>query len=82
MNSVNCIKCPILCTISCESFIDTPRLDTKLLNFKIQKSGQILCAHKPYFLMPGNILSCEKDNTAKGIVEYCVCFATLILRTH
>ena len=25
----------------------------KLLKFEIQKCGQILCAHKPYFLMPG-----------------------------
>ena len=24
--------------------------------FEIQKYGQILCAHKPYFLMPGHIL--------------------------
>ena len=30
---------------------------TELFNFKfeIQKCGQILCAHKPYFLMPGHI---------------------------
>ena len=24
--------------------------------FEIQKCGQILCAHKPHFLMPGHIL--------------------------
>ena len=29
-------------------------LSAKLLKFKIQKCGQILCAHKPYFLMPGH----------------------------
>ena len=27
----------------------------KLFKFEIQKCGQILCAHKPYFLMPGHI---------------------------
>ena len=26
----------------------------KLLNFEIQKHDQILCAHKPYFLIPGH----------------------------
>ena len=26
----------------------------KLFNFEIQKCGQILCAHKPYFLKPGH----------------------------
>ena len=30
-------------------------LSAKLLKFEIQKSGQILCAHKPYFLIPGHI---------------------------
>ena len=30
-------------------------LSAKLLKFEIQKCGQILCAHKPYFLMPGHI---------------------------
>ena len=29
-------------------------LSAKLLKFEIQKCGQILCAHKPYFLMPGH----------------------------
>ena len=34
-------------------------LSTELLNFKfeIQKYGQILCVHKPYYLMPGHIYS-------------------------
>ena len=31
-------------------------LSAKLLKFEIQKCGQILCAHKPYFLMPGHII--------------------------
>ena len=29
-------------------------LSAKLLKFEIQKWGQMLCAHKPYFLMPGH----------------------------
>ena len=32
-----------------------------LTKFEIQKCGQILCAHKPYFLMPGHI-RIPKDN--------------------
>ena len=28
----------------------------KLFNFEIQNCGQISCAHKPYFFMPGHIL--------------------------
>ena len=28
----------------------------KLFKFEIEKCGQILCAHKPYFLMLGHIL--------------------------
>ena len=27
----------------------------KVLKFEIQKCSEILCAHKPYFLMPGHI---------------------------
>ena len=34
-------------------------LSAKLFKFEIQKCGQILCAHKPYFLMPGHILWCH-----------------------
>ena len=37
------------------NFIRLLFLSAKLLKFKIQKYGQILCAHKPYFLMPGHI---------------------------
>ena len=29
-------------------------LSMKLLKFETKKCGQILCAHKPYFLMPGH----------------------------
>ena len=40
-------------------------LSAKLLKFEIQKSGQILCAHKPYFLMPGH-------NYYNAIIELCI----------
>ena len=29
-------------------------------NFEVQKCGQILCAHKPYFFMLGHILAMLK----------------------
>ena len=34
------------------NFIRLLFLLTELFKFEIQKCGQILCAHKPYFLMP------------------------------
>ena len=37
------------------NFIRLLRLIIKLFKFEIQKCGQILCAHKPCFLMPGHI---------------------------
>ena len=39
------------------NFIKLLVLFTELFKFEIQKCGQILCAHKPYFLMPGHIFS-------------------------
>ena len=41
------------CCISGENFIRLLFLSAKLFKLEIQKCGQILCAHKPYFLMPG-----------------------------
>ena len=43
------------CCINGGNVIRLLFLSAKLLKFEIQKSGQILCAHKPYFLMPGHI---------------------------
>ena len=43
------------CCINGVNFITSLLLFTELFKFKIQKCGQILCAHKPYFLMPGHI---------------------------
>ena len=54
-SSVNFIIFSITCYSTCKSFIDKLFLRTKLWNFEIQKGGQILCAHKPYFLMLGHI---------------------------
>ena len=35
--------------------LNQARAYKKLFNFEIQKCGQILCAHKTHFLMPGHI---------------------------
>ena len=45
------------CCINNVNFIRLLLLSTELFKFEIQKYGQILCAHKPYFLMPGHIYS-------------------------
>ena len=45
-------------------------LSAKLLKFEIQKCGQILCAHKPYFLMPGHILRLLQQKTRILILHY------------
>ena len=45
------------CCITDINFIRLLLLSTELFNFEIQKYGQILCVHKPYFLMPGHIYS-------------------------
>ena len=46
-NSVHCIRFPMeQCLMPC-IFIN-------LFNIEIQNYGQILCAHKPYLLMPGH----------------------------
>ena len=47
------------CCINGVNVIRLLFLSAKLLKLEIQKSGQILCVHKPYFLMPGHILCDE-----------------------
>ena len=47
------------CCINGENVIRLLFLSAKLLKFEIQKCGQILCAHKPYFLMPGHIYTVD-----------------------
>ena len=56
--SVSSMRFPRKSCINGETFITVLRLVTKLFKFEIQKCGQILCAHKPHFLMPGHIF-CE-----------------------
>ena len=48
-SSVSYIELPIVFCTSNTSFIGKICLYKKLHNFKVQKSAQILCAHKPYF---------------------------------
>ena len=43
------------CCINGENNIGLLLLSAKLFKFEIQKCSQILCAHKPYFLMLGHI---------------------------
>ena len=43
------------CCINDVNFIRLLLLNTELFKFEIQQYGQILCVHKPYFLMPGYI---------------------------
>ena len=48
------------CCINDVNFISLLLLSTELFKFEIQKYGQILCVHKPYFLMPGHIFKWRK----------------------
>ena len=62
IDSVNCIRFPMKCCINGENLIRLLYLSAKLFKFEIQKCGQILCAHKPYFLMPGHIYICSMND--------------------
>ena len=44
------------CCINDVNFIRLLLSSTELFKFEIQTYGQILCVHKPYFLMLGHIL--------------------------
>ena len=54
-SSVNCIKFSLMCSTNFESFIDKLNFGCKVVQPQSSKSGQILCAHQPYFLMLGHI---------------------------
>ena len=60
------------CCISDVDFIRLLLFSTELFKFEIQKYGQILCVHKPYFLMPGHIYKID------FVVGYYVC---MLMRT-
>ena len=53
--AVNFIELTIVCRTTKNSSINKLCLCTKLQNFQVQKSSQILCVHKPYFLILGHI---------------------------
>ena len=70
-NSVNCIRFLITCCINGENLIRLLYLSAKLFKLDIQKCGQILCAHKPYFLMPGHIYNTRyADNNFAVIFHF------------
>ena len=70
-SSVNCIRFPMKCCISGRIVIILTFSSAKLLKFEIQKCGQILCAHKPYFLMPGHIYAIKGMSTTPRKMAYC-----------
>ena len=76
LSSVNCIRLPMKCRINSGNFIRLLLLSAKLLKFEIQKCGQILCAHKPYFLMPGHksLWFCEFLINHKSFPYQCFAF--------
>ena len=76
-SSVNCIRFPMKCCINGENIIRLLCLTAKLLKFEIQKCGQILCAHKPYFLMPGHICRLQSYNLEETF--HCRIFSLLII---
>ena len=68
------------CCISGGNIIRILFLLTELFKFEIQKCGQILCAHKPYFLMPGHIL-CMCVHIGSGMVGHSLPEIQYILQT-
>ena len=51
-NSVNFIRFLMKYCINGRNYISLLFIPAKLFKFEITKCGQILCAHKPYFLSP------------------------------
>ena len=60
--SVTCMRFLINSCINGKNCVRFLCLHKKLFNFEIQKCGQILCAHKTHFLMPGHIYVRECDS--------------------
>ena len=54
--------------------------DFHVYNFEIQKRGQILCAHKTYFLMLGHIIILGEMHGIGGepgaLIDACIHLAT------
>ena len=57
------------CCIKCRNFIYLLFLSTKLFKFEIQKYAQILCAHKPYFLISGHIYAHISYHFSWGLID-------------
>ena len=51
------------------NFIRFLLLSTELFKFEIQKYGQILCVHKPYFLMPGHIYQIVTTHAQNHLIQ-------------
>ena len=64
------------CCINGGNVIRLLFLSAKLLKFENQKCGQILCAHKPYFLMPGHNFCQSSEcpiNPPKNLCPVTIC---------
>ena len=57
------------CCINGGNFIRLLQVSIELFKFEIQKCGQILCVHKPYFLMPGHIYFNSKSREKRLITK-------------
>ena len=69
--SVSCMRFLINSYINGENCVGLLCLHIKLFNFEIQKCGQILCAHKTHFLMPGPIYNANyKLKTKPSLAQY------------
>ena len=77
---VNCIKFPIVFNSSGKSFVDKLCSNKVIQPQSPQKSSQILCAHKPYFLIPGHIY-CETFSHG-AFVSYGMILKILIICIH
>ena len=57
------------CCINDVNFISLLILSTELFKFEIQKYGQILCVHKPHFLMPGDWSHMPSTHIVTSLIE-------------
>ena len=56
------------CCINGRNYISLLFISAKLFKFEIQKYGQTLCAHKPYFLMPGHKCALRLNDNSVYII--------------
>ena len=72
--SVSCFRFPMKNCINDGTFAGLPCVYMKLFNFEIQICDQILCVHKPYFLMPGHIYTWIKAEISHVRINRCLKF--------